>query len=158
MTTIPANAFDPNDLIEWDRLKKQLDAVKASEMLLRKKIFGCCFASPKEGTNDFALANGYVLKGDYKIDRTLDVGTFNALKAAPAEGLMSPLQQAGINPDKLVEYKPSLVLKEYRTLTDEQRKFFDQCLVIKPGAPSLKIELPAKAKRAAEAATQGEAQ
>jgi hypothetical protein len=44
------------------------------------------------------------------------------------------------------------VLKEYRTLPEEQHQLFDQCLIVKPGSPALEIVLPAKAKKAGEQA------
>ena len=85
-----------------------------------------------------------MLKGKHTINREIDPGAFGAFKERFAE--------AGIKADALVQYKPSLVLKEYRTLTDEQHQLFDQCLIIKPGSPALEIVLPAKAKKAGETA------
>lgn len=144
MTTIPANAVSQEDLAEWYRLQEQLKKIKASEMLLRQKIFGAYFPSPAEGTNSAPLADGWILKGKHTINREIDPGALGALKTRFAE--------AGIRADDLVQYKPSLVLKEYRTLTDEQHQLFDQCLIVKPGSPALEIVLPAKAKKAGETA------
>lgn len=144
MTTIPANTVSQEDLAEWYRLQEQLKKIKASEMLLRQKIFGCYFPSPAEGTNSAPLADGWILKGKHTINREIDPGAFGAMKTRFAE--------AGIRADDLVQYKPSLVLKEYRTLTEEQHQLFDQCLIVKPGSPALEIVLPAKAKKAGETA------
>lgn len=144
MTSIPANTVSQEDLAEWYRLQEELKKIKASEMLLRQKIFAAYFPSPKEGTNDAPLDDGYVLKGKHTINREVDPGALGALK--------DKLLEAGIKADALVQYKPSLVLKEYRTLTEEQRQLFDQCLIVKPGSPALEIVLPAKAKKAGEQA------
>jgi hypothetical protein len=144
MTTIPANTVSQEDLNEWFRLQDQLKKVKAAEMLLRQKIFGFYFPAPKEGTNSVPLTAGWVLKGKHSINRDVDIGTLGALKPVFAE--------AGIRYDDLVAYKPSLVLSEYRTLTEEQHQLFDRCLIIKPGSPALEIVLPAKAKKAGETA------
>ena len=144
MTTIPANTVSQEDLHEWYRLQDELKKIKASEMLLRQKIFGAYFPSPAEGTNSAPLAEGWVLKGKHTINREIDPGAFGAMKTRFAE--------AGIRADDLVQYKPSLVLKEYRTLTKEQHQLFDQCLIVKPGSPALEIVLPAKAKKAGEQA------
>jgi len=144
MTNIPANTVTQEDLAEWYRLQDELKRIKASEMLLRQRIFGAYFPSPVEGTNSAPLADGWVLKGKHTINRDIDPGALGAMKEQFAE--------AGISADALVQYKPSLVLKEYRTLTEEQRQLFDQCLIVKPGSPALEIVLPAKAKKAGEQA------
>lgn len=144
MTSIPNNAVSQADLAEWYRLQEELKRIKASEMLLRQKIFGAYFPSPAEGTNSAPLADGWVLKGKHTINREIDPGAFGAMKEQFA--------QAGIAADSLVQYKPSLVLKEYRTLTEEQRQLFDRALIVKPGSPALEIVLPAKAKKAGEQA------
>lgn len=144
MTTIPTNPVTQEDLAEWFRLQEQLKNIKASEMLLRTKIFGFYFPSPVEGTNSVPLTEGWVLKGKHTISREIDPGALGAMK--------EQFVQAGISADALVQYKPSLVVKEYRTLTDEQRQLFDRALIVKPGSPALEIVLPAKAKKAGEAA------
>lgn len=142
MTELPKNTVTQEDLTKWYELKEELARVKASEMLLRQKIFAGYFPAPVEGTNDAPLADGYVLKGKYSITRDVDPGAIGALK--------DQLLEAGIKADALVQYKPSLVLKEYRTLTKEQQDLFDQCLIVKPGSPALEIVLPKKAAKAGE--------
>ena len=144
MTSIPNNAVSQEELAEWYRLQEQLKKIKASEMLLRQKIFGAYFQAPVEGTNSAPLTDGWVLKGKYTINREIDPGAFGAMK--------EQFLRAGIAADSLVQYKPSLVLKEYRTLTEEQRQLFDSALILKPGSPALEIMLPAKAKKAGETA------
>lgn len=144
MTTIPANIVTQEDLHKWYRLQDELKKIKASEMLLRQKIFGAYFQNPVEGTNSVALTDGWVLKGKHTINREIDPGALGAMKEQFVE--------AGISADALVQYKPSLVLKEYRTLTEEQRQLFDRALIVKPGSPALEIVLPAKAKKAGEQA------
>ncbi len=150
MTNLPANTVTQADLEEWYRLQEQLKKIKASEMLLRQKIFGFYFQAPVEGTNSAPLADGWVLKGKHTINREVDPGALGAMRVPDTETGKSRFDAAGINVDKLIQYKPSLVLKEYRTLTDEQQKLFDQCLIVKPGSPSLEIVLPAKAKKEGE--------
>lgn len=144
MTNIPQNTVTQNDLNQWYLMQEELRKLKAAEMLLRQKIFSAYFPSPVEGTNSAPLADGWVLKGKYTITRDIDLGALNATR--------DKLVEAGIKVDSLVQYKPSLVLKDYRTLTAEQAKFFDQVLIVKPGSPALEIVLPAKAKAAGEKA------
>lgn len=143
MTTIPNNDVTEQDVAEWFRLQEELKRVKAAEMLLRLKIFKAYFPSPTEGTNTFPMAAGWVMKGKYVINRDIDPGALGAYKER--------FRENGINPDVLVRYKPELVLSEYRELTAEQQKFFDNALVVKPGTPSLEIVLPAKAKKEQQA-------
>lgn len=136
MVEIPGNEATREDMAEWYRLQEQLKKLKAAEMLLRLKIFKFCFPAPKEGTNDLEMGDGYVLKGKHTINREVDQGAFQVLR--------KNFEEAGIHPDALVQYKPSLVKREYNTLTDEQRQLFDQALIVKPGSPALEIVLPKK--------------
>lgn len=134
MSEIPENKVTQADLSAWYEMSQQLKTLRAKEMLLRKKIFDNAFPEPKEGTNNFELADGYMLKGKYELNRDIDQGALDALK--------DTLREKGINPDVLVKYKPSLSIREYRQLTEEEHKLFDQCLIVKPGSPSLEIVLP----------------
>ncbi len=136
MVQIPENEVTQQDLATWYEMQEQLSKLKTAEMLLRQKIFKAYFQAPKEGVNTVPLADGWVIKGTYKIDRKIDIALLTSF--APS------LREHGINPDVLVKYDPSLVTKEYRQLTAEQEKLFDQVLVIKPGAPSLEIVMPKK--------------
>jgi hypothetical protein len=144
MAEVPENEVTQQDLAVWYDLQQELKRVKAKEILLRKKIFGNAFPSPDEGTNSFPLNDGYVLKGKYSLQRDIDQGAFDAIK--------DKLRETKVNPDLLVQYKPSLVLREYRKLTEDQQLLFDECLIIKPGSPSLEIVLPKKANKGKGAA------
>jgi hypothetical protein len=146
MVAIPPNTpFDPvAALVQWNEMQEQMKKLKVAEMALRKQLFTHYFPTPKEGTNTAPLSAGWVLKGGYPIERTVDIGAFNAGKELFAEN--------GIAADSMVEFKPSLKKPEYNTLTAEQKNLFDRCLVVKPGSPSLKIVLPVKAKKAGETA------
>ena len=139
MSDIPANTVTQEDLNEWYKLAAELKRVKAAEMLLRQKIFKSYFPDPKEGTNSHPLADGWVLKGKYPINREVDQGSLAAYKEKFVE--------AKINADALVQYKPELKLSAYRELTEDQRQLFDHALIVKPGSPALEIVLPAKATK-----------
>lgn len=144
MVEIPQNQVTQEDLAAWYQMSQELRTLKAKESLLRKKIFGSAFPDPKEGTNNYDLADGYVLKGQHVLNRDVDIGALDALKPK--------LREEGVNPDNLVKYKPELKKAEYNKLTQEQKQLFDQCLIIKPGSPSLEIVLPAKNRAKQEAA------
>lgn len=136
MSLIPPENVTQSDLAQWYEMKKQQSALKASEMLLRMKIFKFFFPNPQEGANkafdDDRLGNGFKLSATYPIDRKVDEGIFEAMK--------DKLKEAGIQPQSIVKYKPELELKQYRALTDEQRHLVDQFLQIKPGSPQMEIK------------------
>lgn len=139
MTAIPDNLITTAELEAWYTAQQELTKLRAKEILLRKAIFSKAFPSPKEGTNNYQLPDGYVLKGTYGLVRTVDEAVLDAqLKA---------MRKAAINTDKLFTYKASLSKSEYNMLTAEQQHLADQCLIIKPGSPSLKIEKPKKASK-----------
>lgn len=146
MTTIPENTVTPQDLAEWYRLKEELTRIKASEMLLRTKIYHALFKEPVEGTNTLPLNDGWVMKAKRVINRSIDQAALLVNSQEDPETHMSALTSHGINPASLVVWKPELVLKAYRELTEEQQKIFNECLVIKDGSPDLSIVLPASAK------------
>lgn len=131
---IKPEAVTQDDLNHWFELTKQLENVKKQEMDLRKKIFAFYFQHPKEGTNTAPLTDGWVLRGQYKIDRKIDEATL--LTLAPM------LREKGVPVDSLVKYKPELATTVFRTLTLDQLKLFEQVMVSKPGSPSLEIVLP----------------
>lgn len=136
MTEIPA--ITQEDLARWYEMKQQLATLRATEMMLRKRIFAHYFPEPDEGVNNFTLPDGYVLKGTQGIDRQIDEPTFLAMVNVLHDEYEIP------NPEILIRRKPELVIKEYRKLTDKQMHGFDQCLIIKPESPSLEIVKPKK--------------
>jgi hypothetical protein len=142
MTAIPENKVTSQDLIAWKEMQEQLGKLKAAEMLLRQKIYAGLFVEPHEGTNTVPLNEGWVLKANRVINRKVDLPVLQAYSAPGG-----PLEKMGVNPNNLIEWEPKLKVKEYRTLTEEQRLVFDTCLTISDGSPSMQIMLPAKAKK-----------
>lgn len=124
----------------WFRLQSAMRDLKDIELELRKRIFEARFPSPKEGTNTSPIndGSGFVLKGQHKISRDVDSASFLMIRAM--------LTANNIKADELVEWKPELKISAYRQLTAEQAHLFDQCLIIKPGCPSLEIVKPKRSK------------
>ena len=131
---VPAPTVTQDDLSNWYKLVEQLAAVKDAEMELRKKIFAAYFPNPIEGTNKAPLAGGWIIKVDHKINRTVDVPTLTNMAAE--------LVAAGIDMSSLIKYKPEVAISEYRKLGEDDRKKFDQILVIKEGSPQMEIVKP----------------
>lgn len=133
------------DLAHWFRLKVDLGRIKGEEAMLRSRIFKHFFPAPSEGTNSYDLDDGTggVLKGTHVLNRTVLEPELEALKAAQrAEGSNCPK----VNLNKLIKWKPELIISEYRKLTDEERAWVDQCLDIKPGSPQMEVAIPKKPK------------
>lgn len=128
-------------LADWYQALEAAKAAKSiieNEQALRKEVAALFFLDPKEGVNTEDLENGYKLKLTYKIDRKLDDAALDAVKAK----LRDEFQ---INPDALVETKPSLVTKAYKGLcatNPDAAKVFDTALTIKPASPTLEIVTP----------------
>ena len=100
------------------------------------------FPEPTEGTNTVPLndGTGAVAKMTHVINRKVDEDQYDELeKSLQTDNNLPRLDLA-----KLVRWKPEVSIKEYRTLTDEERHLFDQALVIKPGMPGLDIMIPKK--------------
>lgn len=149
MTDIPGQPpATIDDLKRWDDLKKAIAAQMPTALIvqekeLRARIVAAFFPNPKEGTNAYPLANGYRLKYVNSIKRDVDPGEYQARQAE--------FTQAGIAAAAMLVWKPTLDKKQYNTLTAEQQQVFDRCLIVKPESPQLEIELPAAAKKKADA-------
>ena len=142
-----AQAVPPAELAKWFLLKKQLAEVKTAEILLRTRIFKFFFPTPEEGTNTHPLKDGTgaELKAVHSIDRKVDEGELEALKAAleAAKGNEKDnLHGLEIPFDDLIVWKPELKVAAYRKLTEAQREVFERVLVVKPGSPQVDIKIP----------------
>lgn len=130
-------------------MQEQLATLKATEAMLRRRLADHFFKEPTEGSkeNKYPLAQlgdntGAILQLDHKINRTVLEPELAVLKAKIEEskGTDAPLPKLPFN--KLVKYKPEIVKAEYNKLTAEERKLFDEALVIKPGMPDLSVVIP----------------
>jgi hypothetical protein len=140
MALIPEREVTLEHLKEWYALKQQLDELKGKEVVLRQFIAAGLFPDPKEGTNTHPLndGTGAVAKLTHVINRAVQIERFEELE----KSLQTDNNLPKLNLDNLVRWKPEVAVKEYRTLTDEERNLFDQVLVIKPGMPGLEIMIP----------------
>lgn len=127
--------LDQNKLQEWYKIQQQIDELKADELRLRKEIFESVFTSPVEGSakNKFDLGDGWVLQGDYKINRKIDEAVISTLAKS---------DNAGPLVGKVFEYAPKLKLREWKGLTPEDRVLLADAVTETPGTPGLKIVKP----------------
>ncbi len=150
MVEINPDPVTAEELAQWYKLRETLAQVKQAEALLRGRIYRHYFKDPKEGTNNYPIEDGTgaVLKASRVIDRKVDPATLDALRKTQEEqwgasrvpGTVPSVPQLKL--DELIKWKPELAITEYRKLTDNERTYFEQCLIIKDGSPSLEIVIP----------------
>ncbi len=127
----------PAVLREWKEISTWVDTAKKKEMELRQQICAAFFPKPVEGINRVITmldGNEIEIAVDHCINRKLDEAVLDSVMLSLPED--SPYRQPGV----LVAFKPSLVLKGFRTLPDDQRRIFSAALTETPGSPSLEIE------------------
>lgn len=144
MSEIPENVVTWDTVASWHKAKLEVKKWQAIENLLRPKIFAHFFPSAVEGTNNYTLPDGFILKGQRVINREVDMAQVDAFNAG---GEASAFAKAKINADTLFRKKLELKVGEYRKLTEEELKVIDQCLVIKDGMPQLDITPPSTRTR-----------
>lgn len=129
-------------LMVWEDLAKNAEFYKTWEMEFRKACFSRAFPNPTKGTNNFDLGAQYVLKGVPKVNVKIDQTLFPQVRAELAK------QNVALDPFLKVSY--SLVESEYKAVTEDEEKnksigtILRTMLTFTPGAPELKIVLPAK--------------
>lgn len=134
-------------LMKWDLCKKQVEFAKAQEMELRKYIVSRAFPEKHEGVNTKELGNGYALKAGVKFNYSLDNDNKKINAALDAIGKCG--NQGAFVAERLVNWKPSLSLSEYRELQDDGSdtgkqilRHINSVLTIKEAAPTLEIKEP----------------
>lgn len=135
----PAEPVTSDDIAKWIACVEQLAEVKEIENVMRKRIFKDFFPMAKEGTNklsydaakNYNITSDFIVKGNMPILREIDETVLQYLSAK--------FDALGIDRSKVIKWKPYLVYSEYKKLPEKTRKFFDQCLKIKPGSLSLDI-------------------
>lgn len=121
-------------LTSWYTVKQQLDTLKKQESELRKKVFEAAFSDPKEGTNTLKLPDGYALKAQHVVNRSVDAASFKSLTLK--------LEEMGVDTETLVKFKPELSKSAYNKLNDEQLLLMNECVIARPGTPQLSITQP----------------
>lgn len=125
-------------LSEWEEAKRKAVTIAKplveKEMELRKKVAESFFPEPVEGTNNAELQAGWKIKYTHALDYKLDDAVMASVRWS--------LEEAGISPDNIFKYTPSLILKNYRNLGDNIKPIVDAALTIKPKSPTLELIAP----------------
>lgn len=117
-------------IAEYLEAKENLKHFKKLENELRLDLIDAMF--PGAGVGTLNAANGdYMVKGTFKNNTTLDAKEFEAL-----------MQSGSLSGDELecVVFKPSLVMKIYNELPEDQRETLDSCITVKPALPSIDVK------------------
>ena len=140
-------------LMAWNKLKLDIEDLKADEMDLRKLIVRSAFPEAVEGTNTIELGNGYKLKGVVKYNYKLPD---NDAVEAGLKKLETLGNEGAFIGERLISWTPNFLLKEYRLLEDDAEKgskfandalaIIHSFLEITEAAPTLTITEP-KAKK-----------
>ena len=135
-------------LVLWQQKKDALAKAKDDEMDLRKYIVSRAFPEKHEGTNTVALGNGYELKAGVKFNYQL---ADNETVEKTLDKVAKIGNQGAFIADRLVSWKPSFLLTEYRALVDaapssaeaqEILAVVGEMLIITDAAPTLEIKEP----------------
>lgn len=118
----------------WNELQSRLTSIKDEEMKLRTEIFEACFPNPTEGTNKVDMPEGWMLKGTYRLTRSLDEA------ALPA--VITELHKHKVKTDDVVTYRPNLSLTGFKKLDAKWQKVLEQAITTKPGAPTIELVAP----------------
>lgn len=133
----PVEGMTLNQAIqEWWMVDQHRRDVQARELALRNRIFGEAFPAPTEGSagNKMPLDEGWILQGDYKINRTVDEAMVHALRGMG--------DNVATIVDGVIRWKPELKLKEWKALDADTRKLLAEMVIEKPGTPTLEVKLP----------------
>lgn len=119
-------------LTKHQSIVKKLAALKKEEMEVRKMLIDGAFPNvTDEGTHTFEMADGRVLKATINYSRSVD--------PVAVQPVLEQLREAGVDTTRLFNWKPSLVVGEYKKLGHNIQKIADACITTKPGAPTLKV-------------------
>jgi hypothetical protein len=125
-------------ILEWSGNAHALKRIKAIEMLQRNALFAELFPDPKVGTQHHSLGAGYKITAVYKNEDKLDEASLQLV--IPEIEKLGESAKAEL--DEALKYKPSLVAKGYKDMSDEVRTLFEECVVTTPRLNSLVLVAP----------------
>lgn len=111
----------------WLEVSAELKRLKAEELTLRNKITSKILTDKLEGAKTESNTK-YKVTATARLNRSLDRELLEAI-----------WEDLTIDEQECVEYKPSLVLTNYRKFEERGGKLLE-AVTVKPGQASLKIE------------------
>ena len=143
-----------SDLVaEWKECRDTFEYYKEKEQNYRARIGMLVFPDAKSGAETKELGAGYRITYTPKTNYTLkppadgpaDCKIVDAMTMLADEMRLASNEGAFIF-ERLVSWKPSLSVAEYKRLSPELRKIVDRYVTTSEGAPSISIKEPAAAK------------
>lgn len=119
-------------LMAWNELQELLKDLKKVESTLRKEMLSEFFPSPEEGTNNCALGNDWKAVCKQPVTRKCDEAAFEPVFKQLPRGYRQ----------KLIKTSHTLIVANYRKLSEDERKIFDEALIISNGSASLTVVPP----------------
>lgn len=118
-------------LEQWHQVRAEAAKLAEQEKELRVEIFGIAFPTPEEGSkyNKLDLGDGYMLQGDYKINRRVDEAALDEVRKK-----MDPVAFG-----RLFRFKPDLIKAGLKDISEEQLLIASAAIIAAPGTPSLEI-------------------
>jgi len=121
-----------NNLVNWYQTSEALKELKKEELRLRKLVVEEHFEELQEGTNRCDIPGDSQLVATLPYSYSLDADEIDA-----ALELIPKTKR-----DKIIVWKPQLDKRVYNSLSKKARtEFTAQCVTVKPGTPSLRIEV-----------------
>ncbi len=112
---------------EWLDLSDQLRSLKALELKLRNRIAAPLLSEKVEGTVS-STNTKYKITATARVNRTIDRELLEAI-----------WEDLSLDEQECIDYKPSLVLSNYKPYEETGGKLME-AVTVKPGQASLKIE------------------
>lgn len=132
-------------LAMWQQVAAELDRIKVLEAHMRKTAVTIYFPEAGEGTTNFDLGQGYILKAVKKNNYRMSAND----KVEEALNKIEELGEKGrLIAERLVKWDPRLSLTEYKALDIDNnidkaiKANIDEVLTISDGMPSLEIVAP----------------
>lgn len=117
-------------LTEWQEIAAQAKRLSNKERELRDALVAAAFPAPIVGVNKRELADGRIVKATIKLNVTVDQEL-----AEQADQELTRRNYPGV-----FRIKREIAKAVYDTLpSDELRAMADECLLKKPGAPTLEV-------------------
>lgn len=138
-------------LMAWQTASAQLENAKVAEIQARTEVVKLMFGGKPapEGTNNFELGNGYVLKITGKVNYNLSESAkpkTPGMQPWATRQALNELEKTGNEgkfiAERLVTWKPELKLSEYRDLAPQYKKIIDAALTTSDGTPTVEIVAP----------------
>lgn len=117
-------------ITDWSYAEGQRSHWVAREAALRKRITGEVFPLEEPGTHKVRLPYGMALRAEFRVNYSVDK---EALEEYRTDGTVATILK------KVIFYKPDLVVKEWNSLTTDDKAKVANLVTEKGGMPKLEL-------------------